>query len=117
MNRLLELTSFKDERGSLTVIEKILPFPIKRVYYIYDTNHLPRAGHGQRVGDQALICLKGLCKIDIRSLGKNEAYVLNSPDQCLLLGPNEWHSIEFQSGSILLVLASTFYNRDEYFYD
>lgn len=34
MAYLIELRTMHDDRGSLTVIEKVLPFEIKRVYYI-----------------------------------------------------------------------------------
>ena len=37
MPKLIHLPTFSDNRGQLTVIEKILPFDIKRVYYIYQT--------------------------------------------------------------------------------
>ena len=35
MAKLVKLPTYNDNRGNLTVIEKILPFEIKRVYYIY----------------------------------------------------------------------------------
>ena len=43
MPELIELPTYKDDRGSLTVIEKILPFEIKRVYYIYEAKGGERA--------------------------------------------------------------------------
>lgn len=36
MAYLIELPVFQDYRGNLTVVEKVLPFEIKRVYYIYN---------------------------------------------------------------------------------
>ena len=43
MPKLIHLPTFSDNRGQLTVIEKILPFDIKRVYYIYQTGGKKRA--------------------------------------------------------------------------
>lgn len=117
MPQLLEFPTFKDDRGSLTVIEKALPFPIERVYYITDTNQHPRAGHGHKVGQQALVCLHGHCSVYVRTETHPQDFLLSTPQQCLLLGPNEWHSIQFEPGSILLVLASSHYNADNYTYD
>ena len=39
MAKLFSIPTYKDPRGSLSVIEKILPFDIKRVYYIYDVDN------------------------------------------------------------------------------
>ena len=117
MPKLLELPSFKDSRGSLTVIEKLLPFSIQRVYYIYDTNTLPRAGHKHQVGQQALICLHGKCVVHVRTENDGQDFLLSSPNQSLLLDSSNWHRIEFEPNAILLVLASHHYSPDNYIHD
>jgi dTDP-4-dehydrorhamnose 3,5-epimerase-like enzyme len=64
MARLLDLPTFADSRGSLTVIEKVLPFAVKRVYYIYGVgNDQVRAGHRHRRNIQLLVCVSGSCEI------------------------------------------------------
>lgn len=35
MAYLIDLRTFSNARGNLTVIEKIIPFDIKRIFYIY----------------------------------------------------------------------------------
>ena len=35
MAQLINLRTFTDKRGNLTVIEKVIPFDIKRIFYIY----------------------------------------------------------------------------------
>ena len=35
MVRLIDLKTFNDERDNLTVVEKVIPFEIKRIFYIY----------------------------------------------------------------------------------
>ena len=114
MAQLLEFPSFKDQRGSLTVIEKALPFNIQRVYYIYDTNQLPRAGHAHVTGYQALICLHKTCAVRLRTGQCIQDILLLRPDQCLILEASEWHTLTFEPGAILLVLASTYYDPDNY---
>ncbi len=114
MPQLLKFPSFQDHRGSLTVIEKILPFSIQRVYYLYKTNTNSRAGHCHREAQQALICLHGNCTVYVRS---HDDFLLDCPSQGLLLAPGDWHSIQFEPYSILLVLASHAYNPDDYIYD
>ena len=34
-SKIIEIPTFEDERGFLTVMENILPFKIKRIYWIY----------------------------------------------------------------------------------
>lgn len=114
MSELIKLPTFSNERGSLTVLEKTLPFEIKRVYYIYDA-HVKRGGHRHKKTVQALICLNGSCEIFINNGHSTRTVVLASPDQCLILSPEDWHTMDkFSQGAILLVCASEYYDVNDY---
>lgn len=63
MAHLIDLKTFTDKRGNLTVIEKVLPFDIKRVFYIYGVDNSMRGGHRHHKTIQAAICIKGSCTI------------------------------------------------------
>jgi len=54
---LLDLKTFTDARGNLTVIEKVLHFEIKRIFYIYGVDNSIRGGHRHRRTYQAAIAL------------------------------------------------------------
>lgn len=114
MPEFLKFPSFKDARGSLTVIEKILPFSIERVYYIWDTNELSRGNHSHQVGKQVLICLQSQCVVRVKIRESLQEFVLDSPEQGLILEPEDWHSLHFEPKAILLVLASHPYLADNY---
>ena len=45
MAHIIDLKTFTDNRGNLTVIEKVLPFDIKRIFYIYGVDDSVRGGH------------------------------------------------------------------------
>jgi hypothetical protein len=46
MAKLINLKTISDGRGSLTVIENILPFSVERVFYIYNVGaNIKRGGH------------------------------------------------------------------------
>ncbi len=114
MARIINLPTFGDSRGNLTVVEKILPFEIKRFYYIYDVTN-KRGGHRHKKTIQALICLGGNCEIYVHDGEKEETILLDSPSKCLILDPNDWHTMDnFSKGSTLLVFSSEFYDRDDY---
>ena len=114
MAYIIDLPTFEDERGSLTVVEKLLPFDIKRFYYIYNVTD-QRGGHRHKKTIQALICLNGSCEIYINNGKKEDYFLLNEPNKCLILDPKDWHTMDkFSNGAILLVFASEYYDKDDY---
>jgi len=114
MAHIIELPIFGDDRGNLTVVEKVLPFEIKRFYYIYDVSS-QRGGHRHKKTIQALISLGGSCEIYVNDGKKEETFVLDTPNKCLILDPKDWHTMDkFSKGSTLLVFSSEFYSKDDY---
>ena len=114
MAYIIDLPTFGDERGNLTVIEKVLPFDIKRFYYIYDVTD-QRGGHRHKKTIQALICLGGSCEIYVNNGEKEEIFFLDTPNTCLILDPKDWHTMDkFSQGSTLLVFSSEFYDKNDY---
>ena len=117
MAHFIELPSFKDSRGSLTVIEKILPFEVKRIYYIYgvDDTSIVRAGHRHHKNRQALVCVSGSCTISNNDGKEKKDFLLDSPDKCLILDTKDWHTIHsFSKDAVLLALASEYYDVNDY---
>ncbi|MGE0088144.1 MAG: FdtA/QdtA family cupin domain-containing protein [Bacteroidales bacterium] len=118
MAYLIDLKTFTDKRGNLTVIEKVLPFDIKRVFYIYGVDDSARGGHRHHKTVQAAICIKGECKI-FNNDGKNQTHFhLNKPSVCLILEPKDWHQMyDFSDDAILMVLASENFDEKDYIFD
>lgn len=115
MAHIIELPTRTDSRGSLTVLEKVLPFDIKRLYWIYDLNHETRGQHRHKETWQALICLQGKCEVLIKKHHKEEIFCLEKPNEVLLLEPSDWHEMKnFQHNPILLVVASHLYDANDY---
>ena len=113
---ILSLPTFKDERGFLTVLEDFLPFPIARTYWIYGVNGLKRGGHRHKQTRQALISLCGEVKLDIKNGEEQESLILNKPSSCIIIEPEDWHTMTFSQNSILIIFASHKYNKDDYIY-
>ena len=115
MAALIELPTFSDSRGKLTVIERILPFDIKRVYFIYDTDNKDRGGHRHKITTQALICLKGSCTVSCDNSFIKEDYILDNPNKSLIVYPEDYHIMSnFSPDAILLVLASEVFIEQDY---
>jgi hypothetical protein len=118
MAELICLNTFSDERGKLTVVEKVLPFEIKRVFYIYEVDNCVRGNHRHKRTIQAAICVKGSCTISNYDGIIQQDFLLNGPDKCLILYPEDYHWMHnFESNTVLLVLASEEFNEEDYIYE
>ncbi|MBY0518493.1 MAG: FdtA/QdtA family cupin domain-containing protein [Bacteriovoracaceae bacterium] len=114
MANLIQLQSFSDYRGSLVAIDKILPFEMKRVYFIHGAT-TKRGGHRHIKTFQALLCPSGSCEIFVDSGTKEEVYLLDDPSKCLILDPSDWHTMDkFSKDCVLLVIASEHFDKDDY---
>lgn len=110
----LQLPTFSDPRGSLTVLENVLPFEVARAYWIYGADGQVRGGHRHVHTRQALIAMNGQVSIYMNDGVSQEVIELTRPNQCLLVEPKDWHTMTFGAGSILMVLSSHRYDRNEY---
>lgn len=115
MAQLIDLKSFKDSRGCLTVIEEQIPFIIKRVFFIEGASGYVRGGHRHKTTIQAFVCLNGACKISNDNGTIKEEFLLDTSNKCLIVEPCDWHTMHsFSDHATLLVLASTPYDVNDY---
>lgn len=118
MAHILNLTTFKDSRGTLTVLDNVIPFEIKRTFYIYGVDDTQRGGHRHRETQQAAICIQGSCKITNNNSSITEVFDMDTPEKCLILDPVDWHVMHnFSADAILLVFASTAFDPLDYIYE
>ena len=60
-----------------------------------------RGGHRHHNTTQAAVCIQGECKIYCSNGRTEEIFHLNSADKCLLINPEDWHTMfEFSKDSI-----------------
>lgn len=118
MADLINLKTFCDKRGNLTVIEKVVPFPIKRIFYIYGVDESERGGHRHRKTIQAAVCLRGSCIVSNHNGEKKDNFLLDSPDKMLILYTQDWHTMHhFTPDAIFMVLASDEFDPDDYIFE
>ena len=107
-------------RGNLSFIEKnIIPFKIKRVYYLYDVpSDGSRGGHAHKKLNQFLIPLSGSFDVLVDDGSSKKTFTLNKPNKGLYIPNGIWREMEnFSSGAICLVLASDYFDESDYFRD
>ncbi len=93
-----------------------IPFDIKRVYYIYNTNdNIARGFHAHRQLQQMLICVHGSCKVVLDDGYNRETVLLNDPSEGLYIANDIWREMyDFSTDAVLLVLASELYDEADY---
>lgn len=115
--KIIQLPKISDPRGNLSVIEnETIPFPIKRVYYLYDVpSGAHRGGHAHKEQLELLIAVSGSFDV-ILDDGKNKQRItLNKPNEGLLIPTMIWRELEnFSSGSVCLVIASGEFLEEDY---
>lgn len=106
-----------DERGGLIAIEECeVGFPIKRVYFVYET--LPgvaRGFHAHRCLYQVVVAVTGRCRFVLDDGIRRESVMLDDPTRSLVIAPSVWHEMhDFSPGCVLAVLASAEYDEADY---
>ena len=112
MAQLINAITHTDPRGKLTVIDKIIPFEIKRIFYIYGVKGA-RGNHSHKINKSALVCIKGKCQVRVNDGKKIDIYALDAPEKILILQPEEYRTMyNFSPDAVLLVLASEHFVDD-----
>lgn len=110
-----------EDVGSLIALEsnKVIPFDIKRVYYIYDVpQNVKRGFHAHKTLEQVLVCLNGSVKIRCYDGVTDKIIVMNKNDVGLYIGPEVWHEMfDFEEKTVLISIASEYYNENDYIRD
>ncbi len=120
--RMLDFQQRGDERGHLVVVEGgvDIPFEIRRAFYIYGSgSDVVRGQHANRRTEFVLINVAGTSKVKVKDgEGNEEVYCLGRPHMGIYLPAMVWKDMYgFSRDSVLLVLASTHYDADEYIRD
>lgn len=119
--KLIDFPPLGDDRGSLVALEanKTVPFNIKRVYYIFDTQiGVARGFHAHKALKQVAVCVTGRCRMLLDNGKQKEEVWLDSPTKGLMIEGVVWREMhDFSPDCVLLVLASEHYNEADYIRD
>ena len=118
--KLINIPKIEDPRGNLSVIEQeVVPFDIKRVYYLYDVPAgAERGGHAHKKLQQFLVALSGSFDVLLNDGKVEKTVTLNKPFEGLLITNGIWRELKnFSSGAVCLVVASEVYEEADYIRD
>lgn len=107
--------------GNLSFLEAGVdtPFPINRIYYIYDVPvGTQRGGHAHKKLRQLLFCPNGTIEILLTDGDENVSVMLDRPNKALLIGPGLWRDMLWHTDrAVLCVAASEHYDEKDYIRD
>lgn len=115
--RIIDLPRHRHPNGSLTVIDNIdAPFPIRRVYYIYDVpGDADRGGHSHHRAQSIIVAASGSFDVTVTDGHETRSFTLNRPYRGLYIPGGIWRHLDnFSSGSVCLSLTSELYSEDDY---
>lgn len=118
--KLISIPKIEDNRGNLSVIEHdVIPFEIKRVYYLYDVPAgAERGGHSHIDQKEFLVALSGSFDVVLNDGQNQQIVTLNKPYEGLLINQGIWRELNnFSSGSVCLVVASAVFDENDYIRD
>jgi dTDP-4-dehydrorhamnose 3,5-epimerase-like enzyme len=115
---IIELPQIINRSGNITPVtsNSEIPFDIKRIYYLYDVpGGETRGGHGHKELEQLIIAASGSFDVVLDDGKIKRTISLNRPNYGLYIKPGIWRDlVNFSSGSVLLVLASNYYDEIDY---
>jgi dTDP-4-dehydrorhamnose 3,5-epimerase-like enzyme len=116
--KIINFPSIGDNRGSLVAMETKdkIPFNIKRVYFIFDTQkNVSRGFHAHKDLQQVAVCVTGKCRMILDDGEKNEEVWLDSPNKGIFIDKYIWREMhDFSDDCVLLVLANENYSESDY---
>jgi hypothetical protein len=129
---VLQLPSLTElRRGCLTPIEGTdaelqsactnmkLPFPLRRVFYLYDIpSGADRGQHAHKQAWQFIVAASSCFSIDLDDGERQRTVRLDRPFRGLLIPPGIWCRLhDFSSAAVALVLTSEHYDPSDYICD
>lgn len=119
--RIIELPKISDPRGNLSFIEggRHVPFDIQRVYYLYDVpGGSDRGAHAHKGLHQFIVAMSGSFDVVLDDGVEKKRFHLNRSYYGLYVCPMMWRDLDnFSSGAVCMVLASAYYDVDDYIRD
>lgn len=120
-NKIVNLPKFLDSRGNLSFVEQQnhVPFEIKRTYWIYDVpGGEQRWGRAFKECEEFIISLSGSFDVILDDGHQKHTYTLNRSYYGLYIPKGMWRVLDnFSTNSVALVMASTYYDENDYIRD
>ena len=116
---LVDVPTFIDERGAISVMDKELPFQVKRVFWLHHINEgKDRGAHALLDSSEIMVAVHGSFIVDLDDTLNKTSILLDDPSKGLVIKPGVWfRTHDYRGDGVSLILAEEEYARDKYTYD
>ena len=116
---LVDIPTFIDDRGAISVMDKELPFEVKRVFWLHHIQEgKDRGAHALLDSSEIMVAIHGSFVVDLDDTETKKSIVLDDPSKGLMIRPGIWfRTHSYREDGISLILASDEYARNKYTYD
>ena len=116
---LVDIPSFIDERGAISVMDRELPFEVKRVFWLHHIKKgKDRGAHALLDSSEIMIAIHGSFVVDLDDTETKTSILLDNPCKGLMIRPGIWfRTHSYKDEGVSLILASEEYSIDKYTYD
>ena len=117
--KLIDIPTFTDERGAISVMDKELPFGVKRVFWLHHiAEGKDRGAHALLDSEEIMVAIHGSFVVDLDDTDNKTSILLDNPNKGLVIKPGIWfRTHSYKDDGVSLILASEEYARDKYTYD
>ena len=116
---LIDIPTFTDERGAISVMDKELPFQVRRVFWLHHiADGKDRGEHALLDSTEIIVAVHGSFVVDLDDTVSKTSVLLDSPDKGLVIRPGIWfRTHSYNNDGVSLILAEEEYARNKYTYD
>ncbi len=116
---LIDIPTFTDERGAISVMDKELPFQVRRVFWLHHiADGKDRGEHALLDSTEIIVAVHGSFVVDLDDTVSKTSVLLDSPDKGLVIRPGIWfRTHSYKNDGVSLILAEEEYARNKYTYD
>ncbi len=116
---IIDIPTFTDERGAISVMDKELPFQVRRVFWLHHiADGKDRGEHALLDSTEIIVAVHGSFVVDLDDTVSKTSVLLDSPDKGLVIRPGVWfRTHSYKNDGVSLILAEEEYARNKYTYD
>lgn len=116
---LINVPTFTDERGVISVLDKELPFVVRRVFWLHHIlEGKDRGAHALLNSSEIMVAVHGSFVVDLDDTKTKTSILLDDPSKGLMIRPGVWfRTHSYKDDGVSLILAEEEYARDKYTYD
>lgn len=116
---LIDIPTFTDERGAISVMDKELPFQVRRAFWLHHiADGKDRGEHALLDSTEIIVAVHGSFVVDLDDTVSKTSVLLDSPDKGLVIRPGIWfRTHSYNDDGVSLILAEEEYARNKYTYD